>query len=236
VRKLLATLIVPAVFILAAQLAYELWADADKAKRKLGLAVYLAALVQGERAMRVSEGQIDGVGRPVAADRHVRALSCFKNSAPPIARPVCDRRVIPEHPQAKRSIIMRIRFISWLALAVAAAFLVVASTAFALADIVALALGIGIGMLVVSLGIAYGYRTHIATLITALVTAVVSAWMIVASQVFSQAAVQNLTLAASLAIGGLAIVGLVVHELSTERVVHSLEVGAGRRESEPAAA
>jgi uncharacterized membrane protein len=127
---------------------------------------------------------------------------------------------------------MRLRFISWLALGIAAAFLVVASAAFNLPDIVALALGIGIGMLIVSLGVANAYREHIATLIPALLTAVVSAWMIVASQVFSQPTVQSLTLAESLAIGGLAIVGLTVHELSSERVVHSLEVGAGQRQPE----
>lgn len=131
---------------------------------------------------------------------------------------------------------MRIRFLSWLALGVAAAFLVVSSTAFTLPEIVALALGVSIGMLVVSLAIAYGYRNHIATVVPALATAIVSAWTIVASQVFSQATVQHLTLAGSLAVGGLALIGLTVHELSTERVVHSLEVGAGRRESELAAA
>jgi uncharacterized membrane protein len=131
---------------------------------------------------------------------------------------------------------MRIRFISWLALGVAAAFLVVSSTAFTLPEIVALALGVNIGMLVVSLGIAYGYRRHIATVVPALAAAIVSAWTIVASQVFPQATVQHLTLAGSLAIGGLALIGLTVHELGTERVVHSLEVSAGQRESELATA
>jgi hypothetical protein len=127
---------------------------------------------------------------------------------------------------------MRIRFISWVALAVAAAFLVVASTAFALPDIVELALGVGIGMLVVSLGIASRHRENVPTLITSLSVAVVSAWMIVASQVFSQATVQNVTLASSLAIAALALTGLTINELSSERVVHSFEVGTGRREPE----
>ena len=131
---------------------------------------------------------------------------------------------------------MRIRFISWLAVGLAAAFLVVASSSFALPAIVALALGISIGTLVVSLGIAYRYRDNVPTLVTGLMTAAVSVWTIVASQVFSQATVQNLALAGSLAISGLALIGLTVHELTTERVVHSLEVGAGQRESELAAA
>jgi uncharacterized membrane protein len=131
---------------------------------------------------------------------------------------------------------MRIRFISWVTLGVAAAFLVVATTTFTLATIAGLTLGVGIGMLVVSLGIAYRYRDHIPTLVPALVTAAVSAWMIIASQVFSQGTGQNLTLAESLAICGLSLVGLIAHELSSERIVHSLEVNAGHRESAPAAA
>jgi hypothetical protein len=131
---------------------------------------------------------------------------------------------------------MRIRFISWLAIGLAAAFLVVATAAFTLPVIDALALGISIGTLVVSLGIANAYRQHVPTLVPALLTAIVSAWTIVASQVFSQATVQNLTLAGSLAIGGLALAGLTVHELSTEHIVHSLEVSAGQRVPDPAAA
>ena len=53
---------------------------------------------------------------------------------------------------------MRIRFISWLAIGIAAAFLVVASVSLSLAAITALAFGISIGTLVVSLGVAYRYR------------------------------------------------------------------------------
>src|SRR3984893_8499234 len=142
---------------------------------------------------------------------------------------------LPERYNQKEHL-MRIRFISWLVVGLAAAFLVVASSSFALPAIVALALGISIGTLVVSLGIAYRYRDNVPTLVTGLMTAAVSVWTIVASQVFSQPTVQNLGLAGSLAISGLALIGLTVHELTTERVVHSLEVGAGQRESELAAA
>jgi hypothetical protein len=130
---------------------------------------------------------------------------------------------------------MRIRFVSWLALGLAAAFLVVSTTAFTLPDIVALALGIGIGMLVVSLGIAFAYRNQVATAAPAVAVAIVSAWTIVASQVFAQSTVRHLTLAEALAVGGLAVIGLTVNELSSERVVHSFEVNADRRESELAA-
>ena len=143
---------------------------------------------------------------------------------------------VPFNNHNHKEYVMRIRFISWLAVGIAGAFLVVASTTFSRPDITALALGIGIGTLVVSLGIANRYRDSVPTLVFGLLAAVVSAWTIVASQVFAETTVQNLTLASSLAISGLAILGLGAHELSTERVVHSLEVGVGRRESELTAA
>ena len=132
---------------------------------------------------------------------------------------------------------MLTRYFSWLAIGVASAFLVVASASFAsLAAIAWLAFAISIGTLVVSVGIAFGYRDHWPTLVTAIVTAVVSAWTIVASVVFSHPAVQNLALASSLAIVGLALVGLTANEFTSERVTHSLEVSEDRRESRFAAA
>jgi hypothetical protein len=89
----------------------------------------------------------------------------------------------------------------------------------------------------VSAGLAYAYRKHIPTLVTAVVTMVLSAWtIIVASLIFSQSTVQNLAFAGSLAIAGLAVIGLTVNELSTESVARSLEASDGRRESGLAAA
>jgi hypothetical protein len=117
---------------------------------------------------------------------------------------------------------MRIRYFSFVALAAAAVFLVVASQAFALMDIANLALAVGIGTLVVSAAGAVRYRRHIPTLVVDALAAVVSAWMIVASQVFLLGVVQSLTFAEALGIAGLALIGLTAHELSTERVVHSL--------------
>jgi hypothetical protein len=140
-------------------------------------------------------------------------------------------------PTTEGSIIMVTRYFAWLAIGLAAAFLVVVSASFtSLAAIAALALGFGIGTLIVSAAIAYRYRDHIPTVVTAVVTAVVSAWTIVASQVFSHPTVQNLALAGALAIAGLAVVGLTANELASERVTHSLEVSDERRESQLAAA
>jgi hypothetical protein len=121
---------------------------------------------------------------------------------------------------------MRIRYFSWLALALAAAFLVVASTAFAAVDIANVALGVGIGTLVVSAFIAYRYRAHVPSLLTGACSALISAWTIVASSVFPLQTVQNLTLAEGLALGALAMAGLTSNELRSEHVVHSLSVAA----------
>jgi hypothetical protein len=145
----------------------------------------------------------------------------------------CSRRRPPYRSRVKRKseskeVVVRIRYLSWLGLAVAAAFLVVASTAFAPFDIANLALGVGIGMLVVSLFITYRYHAHVATLVTGAASAIVSTWTIVASQVFSLHQVQNLTLASGLALGALAVIGLTANELSSERVVHSLTVEGAR--------
>jgi uncharacterized membrane protein len=124
---------------------------------------------------------------------------------------------------------MRLRFLSFLALGTMAVVTLVASTAFTEAAIAAMALGVGIGMLTVSLGVAAWYWRHRPSLIVGAVAAVVSAWQVIASQVFSLVTVQNLTLASAIAISALAAVGLVGHELSTERVVHELDVRAGER-------
>ena len=121
---------------------------------------------------------------------------------------------------------MRIRYASWLTLGIAAAFLVVASTSFALSSISAITLGVSVGTTVAAAAMAIAFRKHVLSAATAAVASIVSGWTIVASQVFVQTTVQNLALASGLALAGLAIVGLTVHELDSERVVHSLEVGA----------
>jgi hypothetical protein len=125
---------------------------------------------------------------------------------------------------------MSARFLSFLSLAVGAAFLVVATQSFTLSVIGALALAFGIGMLVVSAGMTLRYRSQLPTVAAGVAIAAVSAWMVVASQVFTLSQVKDLTLAEALAVAVLAIVGLIVHELTSERIVHSLEVRAGERE------
>jgi hypothetical protein len=128
---------------------------------------------------------------------------------------------------------MRIRYISYLSLGVAAAFLVVATYAFSLSTIAALSIGVGVAMLAVSLSVAVRYRNDLPSLAVSGAIAAVSAWTIVASQVFAQSTVDDLTFASALAVGALAAIGLTAHELDTERVVHKLEVHEGQGERSP---
>lgn len=65
---------------------------------------------------------------------------------------------------------------------------------------------------------------------------VLGTWTIVASLVFTGGAVTWLGFASGAAFVGLALVGLTLHELFTERVVHSIEVHAPAPEHELAGA
>lgn len=109
------------------------------------------------------------------------------------------------------------RFASWLAVGIAAAFLVVASVSFSLGAVAPLAFAISAGTFVVSVGVAYSDRSYVTSVYTAALIALVSAWTIVASLVFAASTVQHLALASSLAIAALATVGLTAHEVSLER-------------------
>ena len=128
------------------------------------------------------------------------------------------------------------RFLSWLATGLAAAFLVVATASFTAPVVASLAFAISIATLVLSAGIAYRYRYDGASVATAVASGVVSAWTIVASRVFTDPTVHDLSFASGLAISGLALVGLIAHELSLEHAVHSLAGDSGERETGLAAA
>jgi hypothetical protein len=131
------------------------------------------------------------------------------------------------------------RFVSyawWLTVAVAAAFLVVATAAFSLSVITALAFAIGIGALLVPSGVAYYGRTHVVSVYPAVLVALISAWTVVASLVFAQSTVQHLALGSSLAIGALAVFGLTAHEVLLERAALSAKDESSEREARLAAA
>lgn len=115
------------------------------------------------------------------------------------------------------------KYIINLLLVIAGGFLAVASRAFAAGTAGWIALGIGIfAVVLASVGLAttrlqprsIGYVAMASTGI----------WTIVSSLVFTGAALGWLVLADALMLAAIAVVGLVVHELSTERVVHTLVV------------
>jgi hypothetical protein len=128
---------------------------------------------------------------------------------------------------------MRIRYLSYLALGVAAAFLAVATAAFSLSTVVGLSIGVGIGMLAVSVNIAIRNRDDLPALVIGVCIAALSAWTILAALVFSKGTVDDLTFASALAIGALSVVGLTAHELDAERAVHSLEAREPMSEHTP---
>jgi len=107
-----------------------------------------------------------------------------------------------------------------LTVAVAPAFLVVATVAFSLPAVTALAFAIGIGALLVSSGVAYYGRIHVVSVYTAVLVALISAWTIVASLVFAQSTVQHIALGSSLAIGALSVIGLTARRALREGRIH----------------
>lgn len=152
--------------------------------------------------------------RPVEPLLSPTEPSARRNGAPrPVGVPV------PE-----RSTIMSIRFISNMLLALAGGFVIVATQAFAPPVVAWIAFGVtGVGVLaVITATTLTPARGQIQRTLDA-VAAVLAAWTIVETLVFAGMVMVWLTLGAAAAIVAVAVAGLVAHELSTERVVHSLE-------------
>ena len=129
---------------------------------------------------------------------------------------------------------MNSRFVTNTTLAIAGGFLVATSFAFGVSTFMWLMLGIGI--LGVGLGgtaalpdRGTGQRALDATI------GLLGAWTIVASLVFAGSVVTWLGFASGAAFVVLAIAGLALHELKTERVVHSFELSTPAAERELAA-
>ncbi|HEY3631311.1 MAG TPA: hypothetical protein VGL21_10455 [Jatrophihabitantaceae bacterium] len=118
---------------------------------------------------------------------------------------------------------MSLKYVINLLLALAGGFLVVASRTFAPNTAGWLGLGIGIFAVVLA-GVgaaAGGLRLRSAGYA---VTALVGVWTIVSSSVFSGSLLGWLVFADALALVAVALADLTAHEVSTERVVHTLDV------------
>jgi hypothetical protein len=126
---------------------------------------------------------------------------------------------------------MNSRFLTNTGLSILGAFTVVASFAWAPATFSWLMLAAGIVAAGLSLGIVIRGRGTAQRTLDATIAGL-AAWTIVASLVFAGTVVTWLGFASGAAFVGLALVGLTLHELSTERVVHSFEVRTSAAEPE----
>ena len=126
---------------------------------------------------------------------------------------------------------MSIRYLYNIALGLAAGFLVVASVAFAAPTVAWLTFAIAAGITAVSAGLLLLPGALAQRSLTA-ATGLLGIWTIVASLVFTPGTVVSLGFASALAFVALAVAGLTLHELTTERVVHSFEVEGSRNRRE----
>lgn len=111
----------------------------------------------------------------------------------------------------------------------AGGFLIAATWGFAPGTVSTLGFAVSIGVVVIGLGMAYAARgSELRLAILGVLTAVVAGWTIVATSVFVDDTARWLVLASGFAHVGLSVIGLVAHEVRTERVVHHLEVARDR--------
>jgi uncharacterized membrane protein SirB2 len=126
-------------------------------------------------------------------------------------------------PEPERST-MSTRFVSNLLLVLAGVVVIVATQAFAPATVAWIAFAVtGVGVLVLMAATALApARGHVQRALDG-IAAVLAAWTVVESLVFSGTTMVWLTFGAAAGIVAIGVAGLIAHELSTERVVHSLE-------------
>jgi hypothetical protein len=118
---------------------------------------------------------------------------------------------------------MNSRFLTNTALTVLGGFTVVASQVWLPTTFMWLMFGAGVVAVALAGGIAIKGRGNAQRALDGTI-GILGAWTIVASLVFSGSVITWLGFASAAAFVGLALIGLALHELSTERVVHSIEV------------
>lgn len=126
---------------------------------------------------------------------------------------------------------MNSRYLTNAMLLIAGAFLVVVSQSFGVNVFMWLMFGIGV-IGVLTSGAIVASRRGLPQRALDAVIGILGAWTIVASLVFSGSTVTWLGFASGIAFAALALIGLTIHELVTERVVHSIEVRTAAAEPE----
>jgi hypothetical protein len=144
--------------------------------------------------------------------------------------------------------LLRARYVVTMALAAAAGFLVVATFAFAESTAQAIGFALGIGLTAGASALLWLHVSNRGRQVIGLpwrglrlaawnaiggVAATLGAWQIVQTLVFGATTSRWLSFANGCAMLGLMVAGLVLHELSTERVVHALEVVDARSDQVP---
>jgi hypothetical protein len=119
---------------------------------------------------------------------------------------------------------MRLHFISRLALLIAGSFLVVATQEGVWTGNALKWMFVAGGALAIVVAAADAMHDAIEQRGLDFLTALVGAWMIVEAFALSQADIKWWSFGSAAAIAGLSAIGLVIHEWSTERVVHELRV------------
>jgi len=125
---------------------------------------------------------------------------------------------------------MRLHFISRLALLLMAAFGVVATQVWT-GETLELMFVIG-GALAIALAAADTIAAGVAQLALDGLIALLGAWTVIEALVFGGSELKWWSFGSACALAGLSAIGLAIHEMTTERVVHELSVTSGR---EPAA-
>lgn len=125
---------------------------------------------------------------------------------------------------------MRTRFVSNMVLMVAGAFLVVSSQAFAPYLTAWLAFGIALGIIALDGVVQLDRSRGMVQRLIDLGTGALAIATVVTSVVYSGTPITWLVLGEAIGFFALATIGLVAHELRTERVVYALESTVGERE------
>jgi hypothetical protein len=125
-----------------------------------------------------------------------------------------------------------IRFGNYILTALVAGFIVVVTQSFSAPTVGWLAFAAGIFFIAMAAG--QSIWTTLTHRMVQLGIGILGILIVIESLIATGTTVQWLSFAGALAVVALSLIGLTIHELSTERVVHSLEVSSERNARQPA--